>query len=166
MRSVFHTISSLQVRGSCVVCCTVSVCTTCVRNNDRKVDPLSEVGVCVLAVRGCASARGRLSTVLVGGRLSRNHAQFGVLMPTSFRMICSVSEFLILCVVRSVGWCCCLVPGLGVVGHAFCVHLSGTVSVRWMRVRHSVFCVRLGKVGSLISASYHDFGCRRHVPDM
>ena len=34
----------------------------------EKVDPLSEVGV-----RGCASARGRLSTVLVGGRLSRNH---------------------------------------------------------------------------------------------
>ena len=29
----------------------------------EKVDPLSEVGVCVLAVRGCASARGRLSTV-------------------------------------------------------------------------------------------------------
>ena len=34
MRSVFHRISSLEVRGSCVVCCTVSVCTTGVRNND------------------------------------------------------------------------------------------------------------------------------------
>ena len=67
----------------------------------EKVDPLSEVGVCVHAVRGCASARGRLSTVLVGGRLSRNHAQLGMLMPTSFRMICSVSEFLVLCVVRN-----------------------------------------------------------------
>ena len=33
MRSVFHTISSLEVRGSCVVCCTVSVCTVA-RNND------------------------------------------------------------------------------------------------------------------------------------
>ena len=33
-RSVFHRISSLEVRGSCVVCCTVSVCTTGVRNND------------------------------------------------------------------------------------------------------------------------------------
>ena len=73
----------------------------------EKIDPLSEVGVCVLAVRGCASARGRLSTVLVGGRLSRNNAQLGMFMPTSFRMICSVSEFLVLCVVRSVGSCCC-----------------------------------------------------------
>ena len=60
----------------------------------EKVDPLSEVGVCVLAVRGCASARGRFSTVLFDGRLSRNLAQLGMLMPTSFRMICSVSEFL------------------------------------------------------------------------
>ena len=99
----------------------------------EKVDPLSEVGVCVLAVRGCASARGRLSTVLVGGRLSRNHAQLGMLMPTSFRMICSVSEFLMLCVVRNVGWCCCLLPGLGVVGHAFlCPFCRDTVSVRWL----------------------------------
>ena len=32
-------------------------------------------------------------------------------------------------------------------------------------MRHSAFCVRLGKVGSFISASYHDFGCRRYVPD-
>ena len=92
----------------------------------EKVDPLSEVGVCVLAVRGCASARGRLSTVLVGGRLSRNHAQLGMLMPTSFRMICSVSEFLMLCVVRNVGWCCCLLPGLGIVGHAFLCPFVGT----------------------------------------
>ena len=84
----------------------------------EKVDPLSEVGVRVLAVRGCESARGRLSTVLVGGRLPRNHAQLAMLMPTSFRMICSVSEFLMLCVVRNA--CCCrLMPGLGIVGHAF-----------------------------------------------
>ena len=67
----------------------------------EKVDPLSEMGVRVLAVRGCESARGRLSTVLVGGRLPRNHAQLAMLMPTSFRMICSVSEFLMLCVVRN-----------------------------------------------------------------
>ena len=93
----------------------------------EKVDPLSEVGVCVLAVRGCASARGRLSTVLVGGRLSRNHAQLGMLMPTSFRMICSVSEFLMLCVVRNVGCCCSLVPGLGFVGHAFLWPFVGTL---------------------------------------
>ena len=73
----------------------------------EKVDPLSEVGVCVLAVRVCASARGRLSIVLVGGRLSRNNAKFAMLMPTSFCMICSVSEFLMLCVVRNVGSCCC-----------------------------------------------------------
>ena len=33
----------------------------------------------MLAVRGCASARGRLSTVLVGGRLSGNHAQLAML---------------------------------------------------------------------------------------
>ena len=72
----------------------------------EKVDPLSEVGVRVLAVRGCASARGRLSTVLVGGRLSRNHAHFAILMPTPFRIICSISEFLMLCVVRNVGCCC------------------------------------------------------------
>ena len=84
----------------------------------EKVDPLSEVDVCVLAVRVCASARGRLSTVLVGGRLSRNHTPFAMFMPTSFRMICSDSEFLMLCVVRSVGWCCRLVPGLGIVGCA------------------------------------------------
>ena len=86
----------------------------------EKVDPLSEVGVCVLAVRSCASARGRLSIVLVGGRLSRNHAQLGILMPTSFRMICSVSEFLMLCVVWNVGSCCCLVPGRPRVFVAFC----------------------------------------------
>ena len=96
----------------------------------EKVDPLSEVGVCVLAVRGCASARGRLSTVLVGGRLARNHVQFGMLMPTSFRMICSVSEFLMLCVVRNAGCCCCcccLVPGFGIVGHAFLWPFVGTL---------------------------------------
>ena len=93
----------------------------------EKVDPLSEVGVRVLAFRGCASARGRLSTVLVGGRLSRNHAQLGMLMPISFRMICSVSEFLMLCVVRNVGWCCCLVPGPGIVGHAFLWPFVGTL---------------------------------------
>ena len=72
----------------------------------EKVDPLSEVGVCVLAVRDCASARGRLSTVLVGGRLSTNHAQLAMLMPTSFRMICCVSEFLMLCVVRNHEFLC------------------------------------------------------------
>ena len=55
----------------------------------------------MLAVGGCESARGRLSTVLVGGRLSWNHAQLAMLMPTSFRVICSVSEFLMLCVVRN-----------------------------------------------------------------
>ena len=99
----------------------------------EKVDPLSEVGACMLAVRGCASSTGRLSTVLVGGRLSRNHAQFATLMPTSFRMICSVSEFLMLCVVRNVGSCCCLVPGLGIVGHAFFVPICrDTVFVRWL----------------------------------
>ena len=92
----------------------------------EKVDPLCEVGVCVLAVRGCESARGRLSTVLVGGRLSRNHAQFAMLMPASFRMICSVSEFLMLCVVRNVGCCCCLVPGLGIVGHTCLWPFAGT----------------------------------------
>ena len=84
----------------------------------------------MLAVRGCASARGRLSTVLVGGRLSRNHAQLGMLMPTSFRMICSVSDFLMLCVVRSVGWCCCSVPGLGIVGHAFLWRFVRTLCLR------------------------------------
>ena len=57
----------------------------------EKVDPLSEMGACMLAVGGCASSRGRLSTVLVGGRLSWNHAQLAMRMPTSFRMICSVS---------------------------------------------------------------------------
>ena len=93
----------------------------------EKVDPFSEVGACVHAVRGCASSRGRLSTVLVGGRLSRNHAQLAMFMPTSFRMICSVSEFLMLCVVRNVGWCCCLVPGLGIVGHAFLWPFVGTL---------------------------------------
>ena len=67
----------------------------------EKVDPLSEVGVRVLAVRACASARGRLSTVQVGGRLSRNLAQLAMLVPTSFRMMCSVSEFLMLCAVRN-----------------------------------------------------------------
>ena len=36
-----------------------------------------------LQFAGCASARGRLSTVLIGGRLSRDHAQLGMLMPTS-----------------------------------------------------------------------------------
>ena len=92
-----------------------------------KVDPLSEVGVRMLAVRGCAFARGRLSTVLVGGRLSRNHAQLGMLMPTSFRMICSDSEFLMLCLFRNVGSCCCLVPGLGIVGHAFLWPFVGTL---------------------------------------
>ena len=93
----------------------------------EKVDPLCEVGVCVLAVRGCESARGRLSTVLVGGRLSRNHAQLAMRMPTSFRMICAVSEFLMLYVVRNVGSCCCLMPGLGVVGHAFLWPFVGTL---------------------------------------
>ena len=97
----------------------------------EKIDPLSEVCVCVLAVRGCASARGRLSTVLVGGRLSRNHAQFATIMPTSFCIVCSVPEFLMLGVVRNVGWCCCLVPGLGIVGHAFFVAICrDTVFVR------------------------------------
>ena len=38
------------------------------------VDPLSEESVCVFAVRECASAGGRLSTVLVGGRLLKNYA--------------------------------------------------------------------------------------------
>ena len=90
----------------------------------EKVDPLSEVGVCVLAVRGCASARGRLSTVLVGGRLSRNHAQLAMLMPTPFRMICSVSEFLMLWFGTLVGVAvCCLV--LVSLATCFCVHLSG-----------------------------------------
>ena len=92
----------------------------------EKVDPLSEVGVRVLAVGGCASVRGRLSAVLVGGRLSWNHAQFAMRMPTSFRMICCVSEFLMLCVVRNVGWCCCLVLGLGIVSHAFLWPFIGT----------------------------------------
>ena len=87
----------------------------------EKVDPLSELCVCVFAVRGCASARGRLSTVLVGGRLSWNHAQFAMRMPTSFRIICAVSEFTMLRVVRNVGCCCRLVPGPGVVGRAFFV---------------------------------------------
>ena len=90
----------------------------------EKVDPLSEVGACMLAVGGCASSR--LSTVLVGGRLSRNHAQFAMFMPASFRMICSVSEFLMLCVVRNVGCCCCLVPGLGIVGHTCLWPFAGT----------------------------------------
>ena len=116
----------------------------------EKVDPLSEVGVCVLAVRGCASSRGRLSTVLVCGRLSRNHAQFATLMPTSFRMTCSVAEFLMLCVVRNVGCCCCLVPGLGIVGHAFFVAIfRDTVSVRWLPSGSecaSAFCVRLERL--------------------
>ena len=40
----------------------------------KAVDPLSEEGVCVFAVRECASSGGRLSTVLVGGRLLQNHA--------------------------------------------------------------------------------------------
>ena len=93
----------------------------------EKVDPLSEVGVRVLAVRGCASERGRLSTVLVGGRLSRNLAQLAMLMLASFRMICSVSEFLMLRVVRNVVCCCCLVPGPGVVGRAFLWPFVGTL---------------------------------------
>ena len=38
------------------------------------VDPLSEESVCVFAVRECASAGARLSTVLVGGRLLKNYA--------------------------------------------------------------------------------------------
>ena len=90
----------------------------------EKVDPLFEVGVCVLGVRGCASARGWLSTVLVGGRLSRNHAQLAMLMPTPFRMICSVSEFLMLWFGTLVGVAvCCLV--LVSLATCFCVHLSG-----------------------------------------
>ena len=98
----------------------------------EKVDPLSEVGVCVLAVRGCASARGRLSTVLVGGRLSRNHAQLGMLMPTSFRMICSVLSssccawFGTLVVVAV--WCQVLVSS----ATRFGGHLSDIVFVRWL----------------------------------
>ena len=114
----------------------------------ENIDPLSVVGVCVLAVRGCASARGRLSTVLVGGRLSRNHAQFAIFMPTSFRMICSVSEFLMLCVwfgtlVGVAVWCQVLVSS----ATRFCGHLSRhcvceMVAIR-MRVRHLAFCVRL-----------------------
>ena len=112
----------------------------------EQVDPLSVVGVCVLAVRGCASARGRLSTVLVGGRLSRNHAHFAMFMPTSFRMICSVSGFLMLCVVRNAGCCCCLVPSRPrvflwpFVGYCFCE----TATFR-MRVRHLAF-LRLKKL--------------------
>ena len=92
----------------------------------EKVDPLSEVGVRVLAVRGCAAERDRLSTVLVGRRPSRNHGQLAMRMPTTFRMICAVSEFTMLCVVRNVGCCCCLMPGLGVVGHAFLWPFVGT----------------------------------------
>ena len=116
----------------------------------EKVDPLSVVGVCGLAVRGCASARGRSSTVLVGGRLSRNHAQFATIMPTSFRIICSVPEFLMLGVVRNIGCCCRLMPGLGIVGHAFFVAICRDtvcemVTIR-MRVCHSAFCVRLERL--------------------
>ena len=102
----------------------------------------------MLAVRGCASARGRLSTVLVGGRLSRNHAQLAMLMPTPFRMICSVSEFLMLWFGTLVG--CCLLPGLGIVGHAFLCPFVGhcvceMVTIR-MRECHSAFCVPLERL--------------------
>ena len=119
----------------------------------EKVGALSEVGVRVLAVRACASSRGRLSTVLVGGRPSRNHAQLAMLMPTSFRMICSVSEFLMLCVVRNVGCCCRLVPGPGIVGHAFLVAI--------FRDTMDVTCLPSGcECASLLLRAS---GCFRHI---
>ena len=96
----------------------------------------------MLAVRGCASASGRLSTVLVGGRLSWNHAQLAMLMPTSFRMICSVSEFLVLCVVRN---------------HEFLWSFVGTLCL-WDGCHRDAsvplcFLRASGKVGSFISVS-------------
>ena len=107
----------------------------------EKVDPLSEVGVCVLAVRGCASATGRLSTVLVCGRLSRKHAQFAIFMPTYILphdLFCfwvphvvrgSERWFLLLFGVRSATRFCGLLSG-----HCVCE----MVTIR-MRVCHSAF---------------------------
>ena len=124
----------------------------------------------MLAVRACASARGRLSTVLVGGRLSRNHAQHAMFLPTSFRIICSVSEFLMLCVVRNVCCCCRLVPGLGIVGHANLWPFARDmvycemVTIR-MRVCHSAFCVRLQRFVyfRFLSRFWVSQACCRHM---
>ena len=116
----------------------------------EKVDPLSEVGVCVLAVPvvhlrevGCQPF---WLVVVSQGTM---HAQLAMLMPTPFRMICSVSEFLMLwfgtLVVVAV---CCLV--LVSSATRFCVHLSGhcvceMVTIR-MRECHSAFCVPLERL--------------------
>ena len=108
----------------------------------EKVDPLSEVGACMLAVRGCASSRGRLSTFLVGRRPSRNHAQLAMPITTPFRMICSVSEFLMLCVVRNHGF---LRPFVGTrcLGDGY--YQDASVPLCFLRAS--------GKVGSFISVS-------------
>ena len=129
----------------------------------EEVDPISEVGVCVLAVRGCASARGRLSTVLVGGRLSRIHAQLAMFMPTPFRMICSFSEFLMWCLFRNVGCCCCLVPGWLCVFVAIC---RDTVSVRWLPSgceSATLLFACVWKSWFVYFRLYRGFGCCRHV---
>ena len=59
--------------GSCVVFATFLSCKA-VGTMIETVDPLSEESVYVFAVRECASAGARLSTVLVGGRLLKNFA--------------------------------------------------------------------------------------------
>ena len=60
-----------------------------------------------------------------------------------------------------------VLPGLDIVGHAFLCPFVGTVSVRWLRVHHSAFCVRLGKVGFVYLRFLPRFWvsqvCSRHV---
>ena len=119
----------------------------------------------MLAVRGCASARGRLSTVLVGGRLSRNHPQFAIFLPT-YILPHDLFCFWVPHVVRGSERWLLLLFGAGSVTR-FCGLLSGhcvceMVTIR-MRVCLCFFLRASKKIGSFISVSIVIFGCRRHV---
>ena len=70
----------------------------------EKVDPLSVVGVCVLAVRGCASARGRLPHVArrIACLWLRFTVGVGIVFVESLRLF---QSFDIVCPQREVGHC-------------------------------------------------------------